>query len=150
MLTPVADGAVATALFPRGRQLVIANSFHVDALGDVDDCTQQIVRRFTATLDPGDVSCAAAVKPVRLVPFFATHAADAIAAIPLAGDAAGARARSLASAAVQTAADAMSRWYINYYGHRAWACAAAPGATARPARRRSSPSTRPAGPPTSP
>jgi pimeloyl-ACP methyl ester carboxylesterase len=116
MLTPVADGALAAAQFPHGRQLVIANSFHVDALGDVDDCTQEIVRRFTATLDPGDISCAAKVKPVRLVPFFPIHAADAIAAKPEGGNTTNARERSLASAAVQTAADAMTRWYINYSG----------------------------------
>jgi hypothetical protein len=96
---------------------VIANSFHVDALGDVDDCTQQIVRRFTATLEAGDVSCAAKVKPVRLVPFFPIHAADATPAIAEPGNGADARQRSLASAAVQTAADAMTRWYINYSGH---------------------------------
>ncbi|MBA3810385.1 MAG: alpha/beta fold hydrolase [Caulobacteraceae bacterium] len=116
MLTPVADGAVASAQFPNGRQVVIANSFHVDALGDLDDCAQNLVRRFTATLDPGDVSCAAKVKPVRLVPFFPLQAADAVAAKPEAGNAAGARERSLASAAVQTAGDAMARWYVNYSG----------------------------------
>lgn len=116
MLTPVADGAVVTEQFPHGRQVVIANSFHVDALGDVDDCASEIVRRFTATHTLGATRCAAKVKAIRLTPFFPRRAAEAIPAGPLAGDAAGPRARSLASAALQTAADSMARWYINYSG----------------------------------
>jgi pimeloyl-ACP methyl ester carboxylesterase len=116
MLTPSPDGAETAAQFPNGQQLIIANSFHVDALGDVDDCTQTIVRRFVATLSVGDTSCAASVKPVRLVPFFPLLAAKAIPAIPAAGNEADKHGLSLASAAVQTAGDAMARWYINYTG----------------------------------
>ena len=116
MLTPSPDGAETAAQFPNGQQLIIANSFHVDALGDVDDCTQAIVRRFVATLSVGDTSCAASVKPVRLVPFFPLLAAKAIPAIPAAGNQADKHGLSLASAAVQTAGDAMARWYINYTG----------------------------------
>ena len=62
MLTPAAGGALVAEQFPHGQHLVIANSFHVDALDDVDNCTQPIVRRFVATLDPGDTSCAAQVR----------------------------------------------------------------------------------------
>lgn len=116
MLTPVQDGAVAAAQFPHGQQLVIANSFHVDALGDVDDCTQPIVRRFVETLDPGDTSCAARVKTVRMVPFFPLLAAQAIPAVPSSGNTAGTHALAIASAAVQTAGDVMARWYVNYTG----------------------------------
>jgi pimeloyl-ACP methyl ester carboxylesterase len=116
MLTPPADGAVVTRQFPNGQHLIIANSFHVDALDDVDDCTQTIVRRFTETLRAGDVRCAAAIKPVRLTPFFALKAAQAIAAEPAPGNQADTRLRSLASAAMQTASDAIARWYINYSG----------------------------------
>jgi pimeloyl-ACP methyl ester carboxylesterase len=116
MLTPPADGSVVTRQFPDGRHVIIANSFHVDALDDVDDCTQNIVRRFTQTLRTGDVTCAAEVKPVRLTPFFAMKAAQAIPAEPTAGNRADMRQRSLASAAMQTASDALARWYINYSG----------------------------------
>jgi pimeloyl-ACP methyl ester carboxylesterase len=116
MLTPAADGAVAAAQFPHGQQLVIANSFHVDALGDVDDCTQPIVRRFVETLDTGDTSCAAHVKTVRMVPFFALRAAQAIPAVPSSGNTADGYALAIASAAVQTAGDVMARWYVNYTG----------------------------------
>jgi pimeloyl-ACP methyl ester carboxylesterase len=119
MLTTPAEGAITTAEFPHAQQIIIANSFHVDAIYDVDDCTQNIVRRFTANLDTGDTSCAAAVKPVRLVPFFPRHAKDAIPATPASGNAATSQDRSLASAAIQTAGDAMARWYINYSGHDA-------------------------------
>jgi pimeloyl-ACP methyl ester carboxylesterase len=116
MLTPAADGAVAAAQFPHGQQLVIANSFHVDALGDVDDCTQPIVRHFVETLDTGDTSCAAHVKTVRMVPFFALRAAQAIPAIPSSGNTADRYALAIASAAMQTAGDVMARWYVNYTG----------------------------------
>ena len=116
MLTPAADGAAVAAQFPRGRQVVIANSFHVDALGDVNDCAQAIVRRFTATLRAGNVSCAAKVKAVRLAPLFPLQAAETPPALPASGNAANARERSLASAALQTAADAVARWYVNYSG----------------------------------
>ncbi len=104
MLTTAAEGAIVTSQYPHGRQVVVANSFHVDALYDVDDCAQAIVRRFVATLDAGDVSCAQKVAPVRLVPFFPLRAADAIAAVPEAGNTATAKQLSLASAAVQTVA----------------------------------------------
>jgi hypothetical protein len=77
------------------------------------------VRRFVATLSAGDTSCAASVKPVRLVPIFVEHAADAIPAIPDAGNTATTRDLAIASAAVQTAGDAMARWNINYSGHGA-------------------------------
>jgi pimeloyl-ACP methyl ester carboxylesterase len=116
MLTPAAGGALVAEQFPHGQQLIIANSFHVDALDDVDNCTQPIVRRFVATLDPGDTSCAAEVTTIRLVPFFPLLAAQAIPAAPGSGNTANAHALALVSAAVQTAGDVQARWYINYSG----------------------------------
>jgi len=117
MLTTAAEGAIVTSQYPGGRQVVVGNSFHVDAIDDVDGCASEIVRRFVATLDAGDTSCAAKVNPVRLVPFFAVHAADALAATPADGNAATARDLAVASAAVQTAGDVLARWNINYSGH---------------------------------
>ncbi len=119
MLTTAAEGAIVTKQYPHGQQVVIANSFHVDAIYDVDNCAQAIVRRFVETLSAGDTSCAANVKPVRLVPIFVRHAADAIPATPADGNTATQLDLSIASAAVQTAGDAMARWNINYSEHGA-------------------------------
>jgi len=116
MLTTAAEGAVVTAQYPHGKQLVVANSFHVVAVDDVDDCGQQIVRHFVETLEPGDTSCAAKAAPVRLVPRFVAHAADADPAIAAEGNEATPRDLVMASAAVQTAADVLARWYVNYGG----------------------------------
>src|SRR5580700_11052291 len=116
MLTPAAGGAQVAQQFPHGQQLVIANSFHVDALDDVDNCTQPIVRRFVETLDPGDTSCAAEVTTIRLVPFFPLLAAQAIPATPGSGNTADAHELAVVSAAIQTAGDVQARWYINYSG----------------------------------
>ncbi len=116
MLTTAAEGAIVTAQYPNARQVVVANSFHVDAIDDVDDCAQEIVRRFVATLDVGDTSCAATINPVRLVPLFVAHAADAIPALPADGNTATTHELAIASAAVQTAGDALARWNINYSG----------------------------------
>jgi pimeloyl-ACP methyl ester carboxylesterase len=117
MLTTAAEGAIVTAQYPRGRQVVVANSFHVDAIDDYGDCASEIVRRFVATLDAGDTSCAANINAVRLVPLFVRKAADAIPATAASGNAATARELAFASAAVQTAGDALARWNINYSGH---------------------------------
>jgi hypothetical protein len=116
MLTTAAEGAAVAAQYSHGKHLVVANSFHVVAVDDVSGCGQEIVRRFVETLDPGDTSCAARVAPVRLVPKFVTHAKDAIPAAAEDGNAMNARDRALASAAVQTAADVLARWYVNYGG----------------------------------
>jgi len=109
MLTTAAEGAIVTAQYPHGQQIVVANSFHVDAIYDYDDCAQKIVRRFVATLETGDTSCASTINPVRLVPLFVRHAADAIPATPGNGNTATSRELAFASAAVQTAGDALAR-----------------------------------------
>jgi pimeloyl-ACP methyl ester carboxylesterase len=116
MLTTPAEGDIVTAQYKNAKHVIIANSFHVDALEDVDDCTQEIIRRFVSTLDIGDTSCAAKVKPVRLVPNFVEHAADAIPAIPSSGNTATTAQLAQISAAVQTAGDVIARWNINYTG----------------------------------
>jgi pimeloyl-ACP methyl ester carboxylesterase len=116
MLTPASGGAATATEFPNAQQLVIANSFHVDALGDVDDCAQPIVRRFVETLDPGDTSCAAKVTTIRTVPYFALLAAKAIPALPGNGNTADTHALAVVSAAIQTAGDVAARWNVNYSG----------------------------------
>ncbi len=70
-ITTPPEGAAVASLFPNARHVVIANEFHVTALPPmVDTCGTDIVRRFFATLDPGDISCAAAVAPLRSPPVF--------------------------------------------------------------------------------
>jgi len=109
-LTTVADGAAVAGAFARGRQVIIANSFHVNALPRArSGCAAQIVRRFVASLAPGDTSCAPAVPPVRLVPRFAVHAAELEPATAQAGNQADAAQLRWVSAAVATAGDVLAR-----------------------------------------
>jgi pimeloyl-ACP methyl ester carboxylesterase len=74
-ITTVAEGAEAAAHFARAHQVVLVNSFHVNALPHArSDCGAQLVRRFLADLSAGDESCARQIAPVPLVPRFARRA----------------------------------------------------------------------------
>ncbi|MGH8132369.1 MAG: alpha/beta fold hydrolase, partial [Steroidobacteraceae bacterium] len=76
-MTSVADGAAAAARFPRARHVVLANSFHVNALPHArSECAAILVRRFMESLATGDEGCAAAVPAVPLVPRFARRARE--------------------------------------------------------------------------
>jgi hypothetical protein len=109
-ITTPADGAAVARAFKHGRQIRIANSFHVNALPHARSaCGAQIVRHFIETLDLGDTSCAAEVPPLRLVSQFALHAADVEPAAAAAGNRAGAAQLRWAQAAVQTAGDVLAR-----------------------------------------
>jgi pimeloyl-ACP methyl ester carboxylesterase len=117
-ITTPADGAALAALFKHGRQVLIANSFHVNALPRArSPCGAAIARRFVATLDPGDVGCAAQVPPLRLVPRFALQIEELEPARPLPGNMASDRELRAASAAVMTAGDVLMRARINSSGH---------------------------------
>jgi pimeloyl-ACP methyl ester carboxylesterase len=117
-LTTPADGAAVAAAFKRGRQVLVANSFHVNALPHARSrCAAGIVRHFIATLDPGDVACAAEVAPIRLVPRFAAHADEVEPALGQARNAASDADLRLASAAVQTVGDVLVRAADNSSGH---------------------------------
>jgi len=116
-MTTTADGALVTAAFKRGTQIHIANSFHVNALPRArSDCAAQIARRFLETLTVGDVSCAAKVPALRLVPRFAVHASELEAAHPMPGNHAGASQLRWVSAAVMTAGDVLARLGANSTG----------------------------------
>jgi len=109
-MTSPADGAAAAARFPRARHVVIANSFHVNALPHArSDCGAILVRRFMERLETGDEGCAAAVPAVRLVPRFARHLRELPAARALAGNAAGEDQLRAVSAALLTSADVIAR-----------------------------------------
>jgi pimeloyl-ACP methyl ester carboxylesterase len=115
-LTPAAQGKEVTRLFANARQIHIANSFHVTAVGDQDDCASTIVRTFVETLDPGDTSCAANITEVRTVPQFAEYASEVDPASPTAGNQGSPRDLQIAAAATLSAGDAIARWWVNLSG----------------------------------
>ena len=109
-MTSVADGAAAAARFPRAHHVVIANSFHVNALPPArGECAAILVRRFMDRLATGDESCAAAVPPVRLVPRFARAARELTPAHATAGNQAAEDALRVVAAALLTCEDAIAR-----------------------------------------
>lgn len=109
-LTTREQGAIAAAQFPQGHHVVVANSFHVNALVSARGiCIPDLVRRFVETLDPGETACAAAVPVVPVVAGFRRRAGEMPLATPIAGNEADAATLSLAAAAVATADDAVDR-----------------------------------------
>jgi pimeloyl-ACP methyl ester carboxylesterase len=109
-MTTVADGAAAARAFKRGRQVVIANSFHVNALPRARSaCGAEIAREFIQTLSVLDSACAARVPALRLVPQFARHAAELAPAMARAGNRADEDRLRVASAALQTLGDVLAR-----------------------------------------
>jgi pimeloyl-ACP methyl ester carboxylesterase len=109
-MTPVADGAAAARNFPHGRQVVLSNSLHVNALPHArTDCGARLVRRFIETLDSGESACANAVPELRLVPRFARRVRELPPARPLAGNAADALRLRAVTAAVLAVGDALVR-----------------------------------------
>jgi pimeloyl-ACP methyl ester carboxylesterase len=116
-MTTMADGAAVTKHFPHARQLIVANSFHVNALPHArSGCTAEIVRRFVQTLDPGDTRCTQAVPEMRLVPQFARHVHEVAAARALPGNSADQEQLRAAAACVQTAGDVIARLASNTTG----------------------------------
>jgi pimeloyl-ACP methyl ester carboxylesterase len=116
-MTPVADGAAVAAHFPRSHHLVLANSFHVNALPHARSaCAAQLVRRFLDTLASGDDSCARSVPAVRLVAAFARRAHELAPAQAARGNHARTEALRVVTAAWLTAEDAISRSVENGAG----------------------------------
>ncbi|MGA8246709.1 MAG: alpha/beta fold hydrolase, partial [Nocardioides sp.] len=65
-ITTPAEGAIVARQFPRSKQIHVANSFHVTAVGDTDDCAVRILRRFVRTPEHWPAHrCARRVPPVR-------------------------------------------------------------------------------------
>ncbi len=116
-MTTMADGAATAREFPHGTQIVIANSFHVNALPHArGDCARDIVRRFVATLAPGDTGCARTIPELRLAPDFARRIAAVEPAAPAAGNAAETAQLRAAAAAVFTIGDIVPRLVANSSG----------------------------------
>jgi pimeloyl-ACP methyl ester carboxylesterase len=109
-MTTVADGAAVARHFAHAHQLIVANSFHVNALPHArSGCAAEIVRRFVVTLQAGDTRCTQAVPEVRLVPQFARHLSELAPAHATAGNAATAEQLRAAAAALLTAGDVIAR-----------------------------------------
>jgi pimeloyl-ACP methyl ester carboxylesterase len=113
--TPVADARRAAVAWPDSTYVQVANTGHISALDDYQDCASAIVRRFLGSLAAGNTSCAARAPTVDVVRFPRDLAA-APAARGLAGDHATAAGRRAAWVASQTVGDALSRWYNLMFG----------------------------------
>jgi pimeloyl-ACP methyl ester carboxylesterase len=117
-MTTVADGAAAARAFPHGRQVIVANGLHVNALPRArSPCGAELVRHFIETLEVGDARCAVEAPPVRLVGRFARRAAELEPAQGLASNQAPDLQLRFASAAVLTAGDIVTRLGLSSSGH---------------------------------
>jgi hypothetical protein len=113
-ITTPAEGAMVARQFPRARQILVANSFHVTAMGDTDHCAVGILRRFVQT--PAhwpQHRCASNVAPVRAMGVFPQHLHDVTAGRGRAT----LTERRIAPAAAATVADLLDTWWNNYSGH---------------------------------
>ncbi len=115
-LTPALQGRQAMRLFDHGHQVVVANSFHVTAGGDQDNCASVIVQRFVDTLDPGDTSCAKKIAEVHLLPKFVLTALEVEPAIASAGNEGTDADLRVAAAAAFTVGEVLARWWVNFTG----------------------------------
>ena len=116
-MTSVADGEAAAARFPHARHIVIANSFHVNALPRArSECAATLVRRFMSELAVGDDHCATSVPPVPLVPRFARQLDELDPAQAMPGHEAGEEALRVVTAALFTCADVITRAAENAMG----------------------------------
>jgi pimeloyl-ACP methyl ester carboxylesterase len=113
VITPLGDAARAARLFPNSIFVTVHNVGHVTALADYPGCAAGMVRRFLATLSPGDVSCAEAVPEIHVVPRFPRRTARAPAAQSLdRGDRSTALDRRAAWGAAWATGDALARWWL--------------------------------------
>lgn len=114
-ITTPAEGAMVARQWPTSRQVHVANSFHVTAVGDTDTCAVRIVQAFVRTaslaIPPSTLACASRVPPGRATPAFRTRSAQAPAATPLAGSTTSRIRLSAARTAAETVADVLDRWY---------------------------------------
>jgi pimeloyl-ACP methyl ester carboxylesterase len=116
-MTTIADGAAAAKRFVHARQLIFANSFHVNALPHArSGCAADIARRFIITLQTQDTACTQSVPPVRLLARFARRSTDVAPAHALPGNTATTRQLQAATTALLTAADVIGRVESNTTG----------------------------------
>lgn len=117
-MTPVADAMAVAAHFRHSEHVILANSFHVNALPHGrTDCAMNIAQRFLKTRQAGDTRCAQAVPPIALARDFARSVRTVEPAHPKAAGATDERALRCAAAAVLTAGDVLTRVRANGSGH---------------------------------
>ena len=116
-ITTPAEGRLVAQQFPDAQQVLVANSLHVTAESDTDNCAQRLVRAFVAA--PGPVrpavrSCASKVEPIRSLGVFPRN----LRSVPpaAAGPKVSLRARKAGRVAALTVADVVDRWWNNYSG----------------------------------
>lgn len=119
-ITTPAEGTLVAGAFPRSRQVVVANSFHVTAVSDTDKCAVRIVRAFVRRPQGGltarSLSCANEVPPLRAVADYRTTFRAGAGARPTAGSRPRRPALKAAATAVRTGSDLLNRWFNNYSG----------------------------------
>ncbi len=109
-MTSSADGEAAASHYPHAHHVVIANSFHVNALPRArSDCGAQLVRDFIVHLAIADQQCAARVPPVPVLTRFARTSRELNPAQALRGNQADERMLRETAAALQASADALVR-----------------------------------------
>jgi pimeloyl-ACP methyl ester carboxylesterase len=105
-ITTAAEGDLVTSQWPNARHVVVANSFHVTAVGDTDDCAVRILRSFVAKPSaPLRKACAKDVPPIRSQGFFPESVGPS------------APVGRVARLTALTVADLQDRWWNNYSGH---------------------------------
>ena len=103
-ITTPAEGAIVARQFPDARQVLVANSFHVTAVGDTDHCAVRVVRAFVTDprngLTPHVLACTRTVAPIRTMGSFPRIA----------------HRRNAPAIAAATVADVVDSWWNNYTG----------------------------------
>ena len=126
-VTSPSDAAAVTRLFPDVVHLLVPNLTHITAFSDEDNnivagggdlthCVSDIVRHFYLTLVPGDTRCAANVRPIRTVPYFAKLSSELDPPQVLPGNQAGGAELRIASSAAEAVGDAIARFFVGFNG----------------------------------
>jgi hypothetical protein len=116
-MTPVADGALVARRFAHGRQVIVPNGFHVNALAHSRSaCPAEIARRFIEMLKVGDTQCLQSVPEVRVLPAFAQQVHELEPARAMPGNEAVRAQLQIVTGAVLTVGDAVARIGSNTTG----------------------------------
>jgi pimeloyl-ACP methyl ester carboxylesterase len=115
-ITSPLSGQQTAEFFPNSHYVQVANSLHVTAIGDADNCASSIVRYFVENLEPGDTSCTSNIVEIRTVPEFVKSAKELQAAKALEDNEATREDLQVVTAAALGVGDVLTRWWVNYDG----------------------------------
>lgn len=115
-ITSPLSGEQTAEFFPNSYYLQVANSLHVTALGDADNCASGIVRYFVENLEPGDTACVSEIAEISTVPEFAMTTKELQAAEALENNEATQADLQVVTAAALSIGDVLTRWWVNYDG----------------------------------